>query len=155
MERPELIEKVRTMSKNMWVLGPLHGVQHWDRVYANGMMLCKKIENANAMVVGLFAYLHDCCRNNDGNDNQHGFYASRFISMIRDTVLKEVPDEDIILLKKACELHTVTLQTGDPTIDVCFDADRLDLTRCGVVPDPFRMATAYGANLARKMQRNN
>ena len=155
MERKELIRKVREMSMSMWVLGPLHGVHHWDRVYGNGKLLCKKNKDTDPFVVGLFAYLHDCCRHNDGNDDQHCLRASWFITMISRTLLRDVTDEQIMLLKKACELHTNTLRTGDPTIDTCFDADRLDLTRCGVIPDPFRMATRYGADIARQIQRNN
>ena len=54
-------------------------------------------------------------------------------------------------LCKACELHTVCHCTGNPTIDACFDADRLDLMRVGITPDPERMATErgkfYAANL--------
>ena len=38
--------------------------------------------------------------------------------------------------------------SGNPTIDVCFDADRLDLGRVGIVPNPKRMATEQGAYYA-------
>ena len=41
-------------------------------------------------------------------------------------------------------------KTGDPTIDACFDADRLDLGRVGIIPDPGRLATEKGKELARK-----
>lgn len=152
MERPELIEKVRMISKDMWILGPIHGVMHWDRVYNNGMRLCMNDDRVNKRVVWLFAYLHDCCRENDGNDDQHGYRASQFITIIRNTVLKEVTDEEIMLLKRACELHTSTHRIGDPTIDACFDADRLDLTRCGIIPDSYRMATKRGADIARMLK---
>ena len=32
-----------------------------------------------------------------------------------------------------------------PTVDVCFDADRLDLGRVGIAPNPKLMATEQGA----------
>ena len=38
--------------------------------------------------------------------------------------------------------------SGNATIDVCFDADRLDLGRVGIVPNPKRMATEQGAYYA-------
>lgn len=31
--------------------------------------------------------------------------------------------------------------TGDPTIATCWDADRLDLLRVGIRPDPARLVT--------------
>ena len=40
---------------------------------------------------------------------------------------------------------------GNPTIDACFDADRLDLGRVGITPDPNKMATAKGKELASRL----
>ena len=102
-----------------------HGIEHWDRVYANGQMLITR--KVNPLVIGLFAYLHDYCREDDGDDLQHGPRAAEFIDTVRDTLLRDVSDDDIHLLKEACRLHTVVDRTGNPTIDACFDADRLDL----------------------------
>ena len=65
------------------------------------------------------------------------------------STLKELSDEDFHLLCEACRLHITIHKTGDPTIDACFDADRLDLWRVGIIPDPKRMATDIGAQLAR------
>ena len=52
-------------------------------------------------------------------------------------------------LKIACRLHTTTMKTGDPTIDACFDADRLDLWRAGITPDPEKLATEKGKQIAK------
>ena len=125
-----------------------HGIDHWDRVFNNGLLLITP--EVNPLVVGLFAYLHDSCRENDGQDLEHGPRAAEFIDTLRTTLLKDVSDEDIYLLKEACRLHTSTDKTGNPTIDACFDADRLDLERVGIIPDPERMATEKGKELARK-----
>ena len=124
-----------------------HGIDHWDRVYTNGQLLIT--QKVNPLVVGLFAYLHDFCREDDGNDLQHGPRAAAFIDTVRDTLLVDVSDEEIQLLKEACRLHTVADKTGNPTVDTCFDADRLDLRRVGIIPDPARMATKKGKELAR------
>ena len=124
-----------------------HGIDHWDRVYANGQQLITR--KVNPLVVGLFAYLHDYCREDDGDDLQHGPRAAEFIDAVRDTLLMDVNDKDIHMLKEACRLHTVATKTGNPTIDACFDADRLDLGRVGIIPDPARMATKKGKEMAR------
>ena len=124
-----------------------HGIDHWDRVYANGQLLITR--KVNSLVVGLFAYFHDFCRMDDGEDLQHGPRSAAFIDTIRDTLLVDISDEEIHLLKEACRLHTVATKTGNPTIDACFDADRLDLGRVGIIPDPARMATKKGKKVAR------
>lgn len=144
----ELINKVRSLVQARWQLGPLHGIAHWNRVFRNGQQLLGP--DVNARVVALFAYLHDSCRENDGFDLEHGPRAARWIDTIRDSYLAEVPDDEIELLKEACRLHTKERMTGNPTIDACFDADRLDLWRIGVTPDPERLATEKGKKIARE-----
>lgn len=138
-EELSLIDNVRTYTMCRWRLGQLHGVDHWDRVYENGQKLLTP--EVNPLVVGLFAYLHDSSRVEDGEDINHGARAAELIDTIRETYLKKVSDDDVELLKKACRLHTTEHKTGNPTIDACFDADRLDLWRVGIIPDPERMAT--------------
>ena len=130
--------------------GGCHGIDHMDRVYANGELLITP--KVNRLGLGLFAYLHDSCREDDGDDLQHGPRAAAFIDTIKDTLLMEISDEEIHLLKEACRLHTVADRTGNTTIDACFDADRLDLGRVGITPDPARMATKKGAKIAYKMK---
>ena len=68
---------------------------------------------------------------------------------MRETYLAEVSDEEMELLKEACRLHTTTHRTGNPTIDACFDADRLDLWRVGITPDPEHLATEIGKEIAQ------
>ena len=51
-----------------------------------------------------------------------------------------------------CEKHKKRIEVGYrgvPIIDACFDSDRLDLTRVGIIPDPDKMATKEGAEKAR------
>ena len=74
---------------------------------------------------------------------------AEWIDTLRDNYLKQLSDKQIELLKKACRLHTTTMKTGDPTIDACFDADRLDLWRADIIPDPEKMATEKGRQIAR------
>ena len=142
----EMIEKLRRYVHAQWTLGAVHGLRHWDRVYENGQMLLTS--EVNPLVVGLFAYLHDSCRVDDGEDIYHGTRAAEWIETLKDSFLKGVSDEEICLLQEACHLHTALAKTGNPTIDACFDADRLDLWRVGIIPDPDRMATEKGRIIA-------
>ena len=142
-----IIEKIRRYVHAQWTLGAVHGIRHWDRVYENDQKLLTP--DVNPLVVELFAYLHDSCRVDDGEDSYHGQRAAEWIEILRPTFLKDVPDDDIRLLQEACRLHTTVAKTGNPTIDTCFDADRLDLWRVGIVPDPEKMATEKGKEIAR------
>lgn len=143
----KIVEDIRTFVHSRWSLDYLHGLEHWDRVYQNGQKLLTP--DVHSIVVELFAYLHDSCREDDFEDIHHGERAAEWIKSLRHTYLRSLSDEDFQLLYDACRFHTTVSKTGNPTIDTCFDADRLDLWRVGVIPDPKRMATKIGAQLAR------
>ena len=146
----ERVLRVRDYVKIRSYNSSLHGLYHWDRVYANGQQLIT--EQVNSLVLGLFAYFHDSCRENDGADLRHGERATILVDQVRDSLLYDVSDSDIHLLKEACRLHSVIQETGNPTIDACFDADRLDLGRVGIIPNPARMATEKGKQIAAEYQ---
>ena len=143
----QIVEDIRRYVHAQWTLGALHGIRHWDRVYENGQKLLTP--DTNPLVIGLFAYLHDSCRIDDGEDLYHGKRAADWIETLRGTYLKDVSNEEIELLQEACRLHTTKLKTGNPTIDACFDSDRLDLWRVGIIPDPARLSTEKGKEIAR------
>ena len=44
-------------------------------------------------------------------------------------------DKQMQKLVSACRTHTDGMTSSDPTIGVCFDADRLDLSRVGIRPE--------------------
>lgn len=146
----EILEKVRgfAIRHSRIDVSSVHGIAHWDRVANNGVSL--HVPGADHDVILCFAYLHDVERLDDGYDREHGPRAATLIDEIRDSLLDFLNDKQIALLKEACNLHTVCHQTGDPTVDTCFDADRLDLERVGIIPDPDRMATKKGAERARR-----
>lgn len=141
------IEKLRAFSASRWPeeMGTTHGVEHWDRVAKFGRMLYQK--GADMDVIMAFAYLHDSERMDNWQDINHGMRASKLIDTIRQTYLRDMSDEQIAKLKLACELHTTRHRTGDLTVDICFDADRMDLLRVRITPVPDRMATQRGAEL--------
>ena len=142
----DILPVIEYVSKD-WHLGPVHGIEHWKRVERNGMLLAT--EDVNVNVVRLFAYLHDHKRLSDGWDLEHGPRAAENMDNLRYTLLEGLTDEEFGMLRRACMEHTITERTGVPTIDACFDADRMDLPRVGYMPDPDRMASALGAAYAR------
>jgi uncharacterized protein len=121
--------------------GGIHGVNHWERVRENGLRLAQ-LTGASERVVEAFAFVHDSCRINDSRDSGHGLRAGK---LARDLVLRRVlllaPDE-LELLVGACEHHTKGATTGDITVCTCWDADRLDLGRVGIHPEPQYLCTA-------------
>lgn len=145
-------EDLRRFSMSRWPedMDTTHGVDHWDRVAKFGGMLYQ--EGADMDVILAFAYLHDAERMNNGRDINHGQRASGLIDAIRHTQLEALSNEQIAKLKRACALHTIEHRTGDITIDICFDADRMDLPRVGIIPYPQRMATQKGAELVANHQ---
>ena len=145
------IEKVKQWAVSRRDFGVLHGISHWERVERNGLLLATP--ECDVTVIRLFAYLHDCCRETDGYDAEHGPRAAETIVSIRETLLKDLTDEQFELLQKACRLHTSTHHTGIPTVDACFDADRLDLGRAGISPTPEKMATERGKEMAVSYQK--
>lgn len=128
----------------------VHGLQHWKQVEFNGLLL-SEMTGADRTVVRLFALLHDSRRVADGYDVEHGKLGAEFAKELRGKFFK-IDDARFQKLVYACENHTVEPFSGDPTIDTCYDADRLDLGRVRIIPDPRRMATAAGKKLAAGLQ---
>ncbi len=124
----------------------VHGPSHWRRVERNGLLLASRT-SANTHVVRLFAVLHDSCRTNDGHDRDHGARAAKYAATLRG-VYFNLPDDDFALLEYACTWHTDVMHHQHPTIGTCWDADRLDLGRVGIVPSPKFMSTKFGKEIA-------
>jgi len=118
----------------------MHGVSHWARVLEIGLRLAEET-GANIEVVRLFAVLHDSRRINEGIDDGHG---ERGAELAAELLGKHFSlcDHDFDLLATACSLHTDGLTDADITIQTCWDADRLDLGRVGVMPMRQKLCTA-------------
>ena len=127
-----------------------HGLEHWHQVEFNGLLLASRT-GADITVVRLFALFHDCRRMDDAYDVEHGARAVEFIDRCLAEKRFELDEERLEKLRRACHLHTKERQTGDITIDTCFDADRLDLGRVGICPMEEKMATDAGKKIARKL----
>ena len=117
-----------------------HGVGHWARVLENGLRLASAT-GANVEVVQLFAVFHDSRRVSEAEDWGHGERGADLAAELRGTLF-DLPDADFSLLYEACAEHTDGFTEADITIQCCWDADRLDLGRVRIMPDPRRLCTA-------------
>lgn len=116
-----------------------HGVVHWARVWDNGMRVASET-GADAEVVRLFALFHDSRRENEYHDDDHGLRGGELASSLRGTLVHLDPPR-FELLYEACRLHTNGHTEGDPTLQACWDGDRLDLGRVGTMPAAHRLCT--------------
>lgn len=123
-----------------------HGFDHWMRVLRNGRVLTTR-SGADNDIVELFALFHDSCRWSDGTDPGHGARGAELAYQLRGD-LYELNDEDFDLLHYACTWHQDRDFSDDPTIGTCWDADRLDLGRVGIIPDPQLLNTKFAKQLA-------
>ncbi|MBD3221632.1 hypothetical protein GF314_10355 [bacterium] len=117
----------------------IHGLSHWGRVLENGERLAAGA-GADMRVVQLFAVFHDACRVNDGIDPGHGERGAGLARAFRGEYF-ELDDAAMAELETACIHHTDGRTDGSLTVRVCYDADRLDLLRCQIMPRPERLAT--------------
>ena len=120
-------------------LGGDHGVAHWARVLENGLRLAEET-GANVQVVSLFAILHDSRRINEMTDPDHGPRAAEFAAELRGSVY-DLDNREFRLLHKACHGHAHERTHPNVTIQTCWDSDRLDLGRVGIMPHPSRLCT--------------
>ena len=120
-------------------LDGIHGLAHWARVRANGLRLAQET-GANPEVVVLFALLHDSKRISDGQDPKHGARAAQFVASLQGSLLA-LPEPELEMLQFACKYHTDGLTEANITVQACWDADRLDLGRVGIRPDPRQLCT--------------
>ena len=119
----------------------IHGEGHWMRVLYNGRILAKET-GANLNVVELFAVMHDCKRDNEHYDLDHGRRAAEYVHEIRGKWF-DITDEETELLVEACRYHSDGLVEGDITVQTCWDSDRLELGRVGIKPVPKRLCTEF------------
>jgi uncharacterized protein len=117
----------------------IHGAAHWARVWENGLRMAPDT-GADVEIVTLFALLHDARRLNDGRDHDHGLRGGELARTLRGNLI-HLEDARFELLYVACRDHTRGYTDADPTIQTCWDADRLDLLRVGIMPIPDRLCT--------------
>lgn len=118
-----------------------HGKDHWLRVLHNAREIAAET-GANLRVLELFALLHDSQREDENHDPEHGTRAATYALELRGQWFT-LSDEEMDLLVEACRHHSDGRTDAHPTVQACWDADRLDLGRVGVRPDPDFLCTNY------------
>ena len=148
MQLDQIIQKIHTDTTAC--RESIHGDGHWKRVANFGRLIAEK-EGLNERVLILFGYFHDSQRLNDGRDPEHGPRAAQYVADFPRELLG-LTDGEINQLIMACHYHTHECATDDPLIRACWDADRLDLSRIGILPDPDRLFTQTAKNIALNMR---
>ena len=113
-------------------------------------MLIAEASGADATVVRLFALFHDSRRENECRDHGHGKRGAELARSLKGVEF-QLDDALFHLLMEACGGHTDIVHHPDPTIGTCWDADRLDLPRVGITPDPAYLNTARAKQLSRAL----
>jgi uncharacterized protein len=121
-----------------------HGITHWARVLENGLRIAQET-GANEEVVSLFAVLHDSRRQNEALDPGHGKRGAELAKSLRGSFF-DISDQDFDLLYEACVSHTDGKTESDITVQTCWDADRLDLGRVWIWPNPDHLCTQFAKN---------
>lgn len=122
----------------------LHGLDHWYRVWKNSLLLASGDRSVDMEVVALYALFHDSMRLNDGDDIDHGNRAWRLWEAYRsrsESIVDIFSHRQEELLFEAVVEHSTGQRSTNPTIGVCWDADRLDLHRKALWPDARFMST--------------
>ena len=150
----EAIQKIIKLAKEQFILEDhnIHGFDHWDEVEKNGIMLANQ-PGVDLTIVRLFAHIHDCKRLDDHQDPEHGDRSADYVREIETELESFLTKTQIEQLWEACKYHHKgVVNKEDITIGACFDADRIELIRCGYIPRPDLMNTPIGIRIAEKMQ---
>ena len=118
------------------------------RVRLHGLAIAAKTR-ASAPVVELFAFLHDAPRWDEWGDPGHGARSAQLVRELGAEMLG-ISREEEDLLAYACRHHSGGMIDADVTVQACWDADRLDLGRVGIVPDPARLCTGVARDLLKR-----
>lgn len=144
-----LLTQIRAQFRLDW--HGVHGAPHWARVRRHGLYLARQMQ-ADARVAELFAFLHDSQRHDEHRDPGHGERAADYALSLRQQGLFALDDSAMDLLLQACRGHSDGHVQAEVSVQVCWDADRLDLGRVGIIPDARYLCTpaARGARYMRQ-----
>jgi len=122
-----------------------HGPAHWEQVERLVIHLSQGMDEQDIATCRLFAIFHDCMRINEDDDPKHGLRAAKYIEKFhREAIIDLIGEDRFEKLKFAIEHHNSGGTTADPIIGRCWDSDRLDLIRVGIVPDSIFISTQIG-----------
>ncbi len=131
-----------------------HGINHWQRVYEYAILLAKHYK-IDSKLFEYFALLHDSRRLDEAEDCNHGKRAGLFIkNLIRENLI-DLCKADQNRLIYACVNHTKVKNSSskyfqDLAVQICMDADKLDIQRVGIIRDEEYFSTSYAKYLVRE-----
>lgn len=143
LPEPSSPDEVRHALADHFALGAfsVHGPQHWATVERTAAQLARD-SGGDVEVARWFGPFHDAARQSDGHDPAHGARAAELVERYRAVLPLSAAQIDV--LKAACRDHEKGGTSSDPTIGACWDADRLDLIRVGIIPRRAYMSTDAG-----------
>jgi len=146
--RPKWLGSVWRMSEQNYALnvGSHHGPTHWQKVERNVEAIAK-VNQADPIVCRLFAVLHDCKREHEHDDPEHGQRAANYAKELFGLKQLPITEDQLNSLMYACRHHTEGRLSDHPTIGACWDADRMDLIRVGTTPDTRMFSTQAAKEL--------
>lgn len=114
-----------------------HGIEHWESVYRNTQRLANAYSITSDVFI-FFALLHDCKREDEDEDFGHGKRAALAIEGYQEAGFIPLSPDDQARLVYACANHTKADKTDplyqDLVVQICLDADKLDIGRVGIIP---------------------
>lgn len=122
--------------------GSYHGPDHWARVSQHALAVSRSL-GIDPLVPYIFGIVHDSQREDDGLDPEHGPRAAEFVRERREDLFGFLAAAEIDALAQACDRHSEGETDGDAWVRACWDADRLDLGRVCITPDPAYLCTDY------------
>ncbi|CAN5558378.1 hypothetical protein BH09PLA1_BH09PLA1_27130 [soil metagenome] len=143
MNLAHLVESVRAADTNRG--SHLHGESHWKCGAWSGLQLVACVPGSDAEIMFLFGLFHDSQRRDDGRDADHGHRAAELVRVMHGEHF-DLDDARLDLLVRACAGHVDGLTHDNPTIGLCWDADRLNLWRINVTPAHKLLSTAAARN---------
>ncbi len=126
----------------------IHGLRHWKNVDDAGLLIVERTSGVDPVVVLCFAYLHDAFRIDDGSDLDHGPRSADLLHEIPQSIYSMLSAKQLETLDYAIRHHTDGEVIDEPTIGACWDGDRLDLGRVGMIPSATLMSTDVGKEIA-------
>lgn len=112
----------------------LHGELHWRAVATQGLQIARicKLGQRGWTAAALFGMFHDCRRENDADDPEHGARGAH--ALITCSALDNLNPHLMACLHTSMTEHDHGMTTSDPLVGIGWDADRSLLTRVGIVP---------------------
>jgi uncharacterized protein len=168
MSRRDIVRKLMTYAR---FPSDIHGPAHWSRVRRFGALLGEgeALPDAARACVEIFAWVHDLAREHDGGGNEHAIDGAVYIDRVVPAVFGVLLPDQMETLRTAIRYHSdgMTAQQAFAadllpqvawdaevlvaTVGCCWDADRLDLPRVGIVPDARFMSTASWRHAQRSV----